>query len=169
MFQKLRTDLRKKLSPIKLLLINADGFFTESQPSRYVQTPSLNNDYKVRALKGLGVRSVAFSTRRLDALYSIVSRLGIELLYQDTSQKSNLYPRIKFEYSVLDSEIAFIGGDFSDLSIIERVNFPVAPANAPLEVKAKSYYITYGVGEEALREVAELILKAKNYSGGLSK
>jgi len=43
----------------------------------------------------------------------------------------------------------------------------VAPADAPLEVKAKSYYIAYGVGEEAVREVAELILKARNGSSGL--
>jgi 3-deoxy-D-manno-octulosonate 8-phosphate phosphatase (KDO 8-P phosphatase) len=160
-FQKLRTDLRKKLSLVKLLLINADGFLTENQ-TPYSQTPSLSEGQEIRALKRVGVRSVAFSTKELEALYTILSRLGIDSMYQDVSQKSVTYSKLKVQHSVSDNEIAFIGWDFSDLPIIERVNFSVAPADAPLEIKAKSYYVTYGVGEESVREVARLILRAKN-------
>jgi Low specificity phosphatase (HAD superfamily) len=163
MLQKLRTDLRKKLAPIKLLLINADGFLTESRTQQYYgQNSILNNGHEIKALNELGVRGVAFSTKKSEALLSITSRLGIEALHQDVSQKSGFYSKIKSEYSVSNSEIALLSGDFSDLGIIEKVNFSAAPADAPLEVKSKSYYITYGVGEESVRELAKLILKAKN-------
>lgn len=168
MLQKLRTDLTRKLQLIKLLIINADIFLTESRVS-YSQSPSLNNGYKVKDLKKLGVDTVAFSTRTSEALYSIVSRLGVELIYKGISQKSVIYSKLKMKHSATDNEVAFIGGDFSDFSIIERANFPVAAADAPLEVKAKSYYVTYGVGEDAVREVVELILKARNGSNGLSE
>jgi len=169
MFQKLRTDLTRKLKAIKLLIINADGFLTESGVSYYMQNSSLNDGHEIRVLKKLGVESVAFSTKESGALSPIISRLGIELLHQAVSQKSVLYSKLKIKHSISDDEIAFIGGDFSDLSIIERVSFPVATADAPLEVKSKSYYVTYGVGEEAVREVAKLILKAKDYSNRLSR
>ena len=89
----------------------------------------------------------------------------MEALHQGVLHKSSLYSKVKFKYSVLDKEIALVCGDSSDLSIIDKVDFSVAPADAPLEVKARSYYVTYGVGEEAMREVAGLILKAKNRSG----
>jgi YrbI family 3-deoxy-D-manno-octulosonate 8-phosphate phosphatase len=168
MFQKLRTDLTKKLFPIKLLLVNADGFLRENQLSYQKRNPRHDDGYEVRALRKLGVFSVAFSTKNSEALCSIADRLGMEALYQDVLHKSSLYSKVKFEYSVSDNEIAFVCGDSSDLSIIEKFAFSVAPADAPLEVKARSYYVTYGVGEEAMREVAELILKAKNRSGFLS-
>jgi 3-deoxy-D-manno-octulosonate 8-phosphate phosphatase KdsC-like HAD superfamily phosphatase len=44
----------------------------------------------------------------------------------------------------------------------------VAPADAALEVKTKSYYVTYGCGENAVKEVVELVLKAKVHSNGSS-
>ena len=165
MLQKLRTDLMKKLFPIKLLLVNADGFLRENQPSYQQRNPRLDNGYEVRALRQLGVLCVAFSTKNSEALCSIIDTLGMEALHQGVLHKSSLYSKVKFKYSVLDKEIALVCGDSSDLSIIDKVDFSVAPADAPLEVKARSYYVTYGVGEEAMREVAELILKAKNRSG----
>ncbi|HEX3033530.1 MAG TPA: hypothetical protein VHT73_00145 [Thermodesulfobacteriota bacterium] len=165
MFQKLRTDLTKKLFPIKLLLVNADGFLRENRPSYQLRNSRLDDGYEVRALRKLGVLCVAFSTKNSEALFSIIDRLGMEALHQGVLHKSSLYSKVKFECSVLDKEIAFVCGDSSDISIIEKANFSVAPANAPLEVKTRSYYVTYGVGEEAVREVAELILKAKNRSG----
>ena len=168
MLLKLRTDLTRKLNVIRLLIVNADIFLTENRVS-YLQRLSPRNDHEVKSLKKLGVDTVAFSTRASEAICSIASRLEVASLHQGVSQKSVVYSKLKTIHSTTDNEIAFIGGDFSDLSIIERVNFPVAAADAPLEVKAKSYYVTYGVGEEAVREVAELILRAKNGSNGWSK
>ncbi|MCI0454931.1 MAG: hypothetical protein L0Y68_08065 [Candidatus Dadabacteria bacterium] len=169
MMQKLRTDLIVKLIPIRLLIINADGLLTEHQISYDIQNQSLNNGQGTKALKKLYVESIAISTKKSEALSSIANRLDIELLYQSVFQKDYLYTKLKFEHSVSDSEIAYIGGELSDLSIINQVGFPVAPADAALEVKTKSYYVTYGSGENAVREVAELILKAKNHSNGLSE
>src|SRR3990170_3125466 len=145
MIQKLRTDLVLKLSPIKLLIINADGLLTENQTAYDFQNQSFSNSQGVKDLKKLNVESIAISS------------------------KEYLYTKLKFEHSVSDREIAYIGGELSDLSIINQVSFPVAPADAALEVKTKSYYVTYGSGENAVREVAELILKAKNHPNGFSK
>jgi 3-deoxy-D-manno-octulosonate 8-phosphate phosphatase (KDO 8-P phosphatase) len=165
MLLKLRTDLRNKLSLIRLFLINADSFLNENLVSYSVQNLSPSNGRGVRALKRLGVDTVAFSTKRSEALLPIIDRLGVEILHQGITQKSALFSTLKVQHSVQDKEIALFSGDSSDLPMIERVNFPVAPADAPLEVKAKSYYVTYGVREEAVSEVAELILRARNHSG----
>ncbi|MGH7808105.1 MAG: hypothetical protein ACRENT_08410, partial [Thermodesulfobacteriota bacterium] len=93
MLRKLRTDLTRKLNLIRLLIINADIFLTETRVS-YVQSLSPNNGHKVKSLRKLGVNTVAFSTRSSEAIYSIVSRLGIELLHQGVSQKSAIYSKL---------------------------------------------------------------------------
>jgi len=49
-----------------------------------------------------------------------------------------------------------------DLGIMKRVGFSVAPADASIEAKGVSDYITKaGGGKGVVREVAELILKAQ--------
>lgn len=163
-FQKLRTDLRKKLSVIRLLLINADVFLSEIRFSLYAKNTLPSDGSEIKTLRKLGVKVIAFSTKKSEALDPIINRLGVEILHRNILNKSVFYAELKAEHSVLGNEIAFLGGDFSDLSIIDAVNFPVAAADAPLEVKTKSYYVAYGVGEGAVREVAELILKARNYT-----
>lgn len=167
MLERLRTDLVCKLNSIKLLIINADGLLTESPYS--VTNPGFKNCNAVLALRDWGVKIAGFSVRKSETISSIGSRLGMEPLYQAISQKSQLYCKIKAEHLISDGEVAFIGGDISDLPVIERASFSVAPSDAPLEVKARSYYVTYGNGEGAVREVAELILKARGHSSGMIK
>lgn len=170
MLQKLRDDLTRELSRVGLLLVNADGFITESHASVvYLPNNHSKTGNPATILRELGVESVAFSRREHDAISSVAVRLGIGFLHQGILRKSELYSKIKQEQSVSDAEIAFIGFEESDLPIIQNVNFSVATADAPLEVKSECYYVTFGAGEEAVREIAELIIKAKRYPDGWSE
>jgi YrbI family 3-deoxy-D-manno-octulosonate 8-phosphate phosphatase len=161
MFIKLRTDLVDKLSRIKLLLINADGFIKKDLISLYLNNPGMRNGHHIYTLKKVGIESVAFSDKTSNEISSIINRLGIDIFYQGVSKNLDFYCKLKSGHSVLNENIAFFCWDYSDLDIAKNVDFSVAPADAPLEVKANSYYVTYGIGEEALREIAELITKVK--------
>lgn len=164
MLIKLRTDLIEKLSEIKLLLINAEGFIKSDLISLYLNNPGMRNGRHIDTLKKVGVESVAFSNKTSNDISSIIDRLGIDRFYHGISRNFNSYSKLKSELSVSDENIAFFCWDHSDLNLVKNVNFSVSPADSPLDVKANSYYVTYGVGEEAVREVAELIVKAKNQS-----
>jgi len=164
MLIKLRTDLIQKLSKIKLLLINADGFIKRDLISLYLNNPGMRNGHHIYTLKKVGIESVAFSNKTSNEISSIINRLGIDIFYHGISRNFNFYSKLKSELSVLDENIAFFCWDHSDLDIAKNVSFSVSPADAPLEVKANSYYVTYGIGEEAVREIAELIVRAKNHS-----
>jgi len=66
------------------------------------------------------------------------------------------------KYAVSLEEIAFVGDDLVDLSLMSRVGLPVAVANACAEVKDKAAYVTTKQGGRgAVREVVELILKSR--------
>jgi 3-deoxy-D-manno-octulosonate 8-phosphate phosphatase (KDO 8-P phosphatase) len=59
-------------------------------------------------------------------------------------------------------EIAFVGDDITDVVCFRRVGFSIAVANAVAEVKDLADYVTQVPGGRgAIREVAELILKAQ--------
>ena len=165
MFQKLRSDLVKELSSIKLLLVNADGFSSNGA------SPLLNMDLNgntIELLKDTGVECVAFSGSKSQEISTVAEDLGV-VLYEAVTDRSEFYLKMKSEYSLLDHEIAIIYRDNNDLQIIKNVSFSAVTPDAPLEVKAESYYAAYGNGGHAVKEIAALIIKSKNYPDGWSE
>ena len=60
--------------------------------------------------------------------------------------------------------VCFVGDDVNDLDLLQHVGMAACPANAVAEVKAVPGIIrlTKQGGDGAIREVAEMILKAKS-------
>lgn len=64
--------------------------------------------------------------------------------------------------NITDAQVAYVGDDLVDLSMMKRVGLPVAVADAVQEVKDAAEYVTQARGGHgAVREVAELILKTQ--------
>ena len=165
MFRKLRTDLVQKLTGVKLVLINAEGF-----ASNDINNHGSNglNGFRIVELKNNDVELIAFSKSKSLTISSVAEKLGVEL-HQGISESSQFYNGIKKDYALSDEEIAFICSDFEDLPIMRRVNFAVVTADAPLYVKADANFVTYSEVGDAVSEVADLILTAKKYPGGWSE
>jgi 3-deoxy-D-manno-octulosonate 8-phosphate phosphatase (KDO 8-P phosphatase) len=66
------------------------------------------------------------------------------------------------EFSILPEECVFVGDDLNDLGAFEVAGVSVAVANANHDVKKRADVVikTCG-GEGAVREVVEMILRAK--------
>ncbi len=61
-----------------------------------------------------------------------------------------------------ESDVAYLGDDLPDLTIMRRVGLAVAVGNATPEVRRAADYRTKAPGGKgAVREVVELILKSK--------
>lgn len=90
--------------------------------------------------------------------------LGVEHVAQDPdAQKLAGLVRILDELGVGMDQVAHIGDDFPDLAILRRVALPVAVANAAPEVLAASrIHLSRSGGRGAVREFAELLLKARD-------
>ena len=165
MFQKLRTDLVKKLAGIRLILVNADGFISDD-PS--IHGPDGLNGVQIKELMGKDVEFVAFSKSKSQSISSVAEQLGIAL-HQGISENSQFYTEVKSDYTVSDGEVAFICRDIADIPVMRKVHFTAVTPDAALKVKAESYFTTYSSGSRAVSEVAALILKAKKYPGGWSE
>ena len=161
MFLKLRSDLTLKLSNVKLLLVNAGGFSVNGRSGSI-------DGCALEALREEEVECVAFSESTSEDISTVAEGLGI-VLHQGVSERLDFYKKIKEEYSLTDSEVAFICLDDSDVPIIKRAGFSAVTADACLDVKKYSYYAAYGKGQSALSEIASLITKAKRYPSGWSE
>jgi 3-deoxy-D-manno-octulosonate 8-phosphate phosphatase (KDO 8-P phosphatase) len=164
MFQKLRTDLVKKLAGIRLVLVNANGFGQGQENGN----GSLPDGKYISLLKESGVEFVAFSKSKSVAASSIAESLGIELR-EGVTEALGLYDALKSELGIADKDVAFVSGDESDILLIARAGFSAARPEAPLHVKSRSYFVTYHSGGPAIGEIASLIYAAKKHPGGWSE
>ncbi len=90
--------------------------------------------------------------------------LGIDYVYQNHLAKLGPYEEVLRDSGIAEEDIAYVGDDFSDASIMLRVGLPIAPANARPEIKKIARHVTSQPGGRgALREVVELILRAQGH------
>ena len=114
-------------------------------------------------LQRAGIRCAIITGRVSESVRLRAAELGIEDLKQDpNAQKLPAFLSMLDRHGIAPSEAAFIGDDFPDMAVLRLVGLPVAVGNAVPEVKkACKLHLTRNGGAGAVREFAELLLKAR--------
>ena len=91
-----------------------------------------------------------------------VDRLKIHHLYEDIDDKLFPFEELKSKYNLKNENFAYIGDDEFDIPLLKKVGFSCAPNSAIEEVKKHVDYVCKkNGGEGAVREIIDMILKAK--------
>lgn len=159
--------LAEKAKKIKLLMLDVDGVLTDGRiiydsKGRDSKFFDVHDGMGVYLLKKAGIPTVLITAKGSRAIKPRARDMQAAEVFADISPKSSVLERVLKKYNVTSEEICFVGDDLVDLCLMKRVGFPVAVFNACPEIKQSSSYITirYG-GRGAIREVAEVILKAQ--------
>ena len=81
---------------------------------------------------------------------------------QGQHDKIPAYEELLKRQNLKDEQIAYMGDDIQDLSVLRRVGLATAPADARLDVRQRVHYVTEAKGGRgAVRELVEAILKAQ--------
>jgi len=160
---------------IELILSDVDGVLTDGGivfDNQGIETKR----FHIR--DGMGVklwRKAGFQFGILTARTSHIVRvraqeLGVSLVRQGFEDKLPTARQIIEELNLTPEQTAYIGDDLPDLAVIQTVGLGVAVANAAHEVKQAADFVTSKPGGDgAVREIIELILKAKGLWEGLVK
>ena len=160
-------EIEKRASRVKLLLMDCDGVLTDGRitllPDGDEQKSFHTRDgHGLVLLHRAGLRSGIISGRSSSAVERRASDLGITYVRQGTWDKIKDFEEVLASAEIEEAEAAFIGDDVTDIPLMQRVGLAVAVADAAPECRAAAHYVTHlpgGFG--AVREVAELILKAR--------
>ena len=88
-------------------------------------------------------------------------QVKMRYIYQGHIEKIPILQEIHEASGVPLAEIAYAGDDLTDIVVMRRVGLAIATANARDEVKRAAHYVTAAPGGRgAIREVAELLLRA---------
>ena len=160
-------SVRKKAANIRLLLLDVDGVLTDGRiiiDDRGIETKNFNvrDGYGISMLKRCGVDVGLISGRKSEVVRHRARDLGISLVYQGVPDKLLVYNRIKKKTELADEQIAYIGDDIVDLPVLRAVGLALTVRDGSAELKPYADYITVASGGKgAVREAAELILKAQ--------
>lgn len=172
---RLPPQIRSKLEPVRLLVLDVDGVLTDGSLF-YSASGEEMKAFNVH--DGLGIRlmiesgfDVGIITGRSSA--SVSARCG-ELGLQDdlvilgSRDKGADLDRMLQTLGLDDEEMAAMGDDLPDLPMLCRAGFSFCPSDAAPEVAAACDHVCGKEGGRgAVREAAELLLKAKGRWTGL--
>ena len=163
----LSPELTERASRIRLLLLDVDGVLTDGRII-YAEYGDELKCFDVQDGAGLvlwgrvGLKSAIVTARTSRVLKRRAKEMRVDFLAQGRLIKLHAYEELLKRYRLTDAEICVIGDDLMELPLLHRAGFAVAVANAVEDVKRGSHYVTRRVGGHgAVREVIELLLKAK--------
>jgi len=160
-------QVMEKLRAIELVAMDVDGVLTDG---RTFYGPggseglffSVQDGSGIKWLHRAGVATALITGRQLEAVAARAHTLGIEDVFQGVKVKADAYAQLKERARLDDSQILYVGDDLPDLPVMRMAGVSVAVANARPEVREGALIVTSAAGGDgAVREVAELVLKAK--------
>jgi 3-deoxy-D-manno-octulosonate 8-phosphate phosphatase (KDO 8-P phosphatase) len=162
-----------RLSKVQLLLMDVDGVLTDGKlynvpdaQGRMVETKGFDSQdgISLQWLCWYGIKTGLISGRVSPATAERAAQCKFSYVYQGHIEKIPILQEILADSQLTADQVAYIGDDFTDVVVMRRVGFSIATANARQEVKGVADCVTSAPGGQgAVREVAEMLLRAKGF------
>lgn len=117
----------------------------------------------IKMLQAAGIVVGIITGRVSESVALRAEELGVDELVQDKdARKIGALREILSRRGITFAEAAFVGDDIPDLGVLREVGLPVVVANCTDEVfRVARIRLTRSGGEGAVREFAELLLRAR--------
>lgn len=159
--------LDARCQTIELILSDVDGVLTDGGlifDNQGIETKRFHvrDGMAIKLWQQAGFE-FGFVTSRTSHIVKVrAAELGVEIVRQGFSQKLPIVNEIAEANGLMLTQVAYIGDDLSDLSVINAVGLGVAVADAAGEVASAAHHTTKTPGGSgAVREVVEMILKSQ--------
>lgn len=151
---------------IKIVLTDVDGVLTDgglyySSAGDVMKKFHVRDGMGVSLLRKNGIPTIIVTKESTKMVKKWAKKMNAKL-YDGIICKEKILSKICKQYDVSPFEIAYIGDDVNDVSLLKLIGFSAVPKDGTIMAKKSSKYIckTNG-GNGVFREVAELILSAK--------
>ena len=163
-------SLKNKLSKIKLLAMDFDGVMTDGcvyvdQDGRETVKCSRKDGLGILMLQKNGIRVAVISKEANPVVSARCRKLKIDCWQniENSSSKLDILKNFAEKNGFELNDIAYIGDDLNDSNVMNNVGVAIAVADAHHKIKKCARIVTRAKGgDHAVREVCELILRAKN-------
>ncbi|WP_198046086.1 KdsC family phosphatase [Novosphingobium aquimarinum] len=159
------------VTTIRLVLFDIDGVFTDNRlyvgsEGEVFKAFNARDGVGIALLQSHGIECGTISGKRSAALEYRMRELKMDIISLGVHDKLGALEEIRRDNGYTDDEIAFVGDDVIDLSVMNAVALSYAPADAhPLVIDAADHVMHSNGGGGVVREVAEHLLEI----GGIAR
>lgn len=167
--------VRKRAARIRLLLLDVDGVLTDGRiiiDDRGVESKQFHvrDGQGIALLLRAGIDVGLLSARKSASVRHRAKELGVQLVREGVRDKLQAYSDIKRRLDLEDMHIAYVGDDIIDLPILRQAGLAISVRDGWEGLKDMVDFVTSAMGGHgAVREVAELLLKAQGKWGRIIK
>lgn len=160
-------EILERAKRIKMLLMDVDGVLTDgsiffASGRQEIKAFFVHDGLGLRMAKRAGIITGLISSRESEMVVRRARELQIPEVHQRIQNKIAVWEKLLGKYQLPPEQVAMMGDDLSDLSLLRRAGLSIAVANAAEEVKSRVHYVTHHPGGRgAVREAVELILRAQ--------
>jgi 3-deoxy-D-manno-octulosonate 8-phosphate phosphatase (KDO 8-P phosphatase) len=156
---------------IKLFGMDIDGVLTDAgiylgNGGQELKKFDAHDGMGITLLIRSGIVPFIITGRTSEAVARRAEELSIREVYQGAKRKEECLEDIASRLGVAMDEIAYVGDDIADMSVMKRVGLPIAVGDAVAEVREVAAYVTRAVGGDgAVREACEHVIRLNGHQG----
>lgn len=154
----------EKLRRVRLLVMDVDGTLTDgkvyySKDGEELKAFCIRDGMGIELLHHYGIGTCIITTETSQIVTARAMKLRIDHVILGSKNKLKDLEELCEEINIALDEVAYIGDDINDITVIEKVGFSACPSDAIKYVQEKVDYICSSKGGNgAVRELIELIL-----------
>lgn len=165
--KKISIQLLKRLRGISLVVFDFEGVFTNglvmiSQNGTESIICNRRDSWGLHEIKRLGIKIVVINEEPGLAVEKRCQKLKLECKLGFTKDKLTMFKEILAREQIKPKYALYMGDDLVDLPCLKYAGSAITVADGAPECKKRADYITSkSGGQGAIRELCELILKAR--------
>lgn len=161
------SNYKALLTKVKTFIFDYDGVMThgnlllqmDGQPLRFA---NVKDGFVLQLAVKLGYRVVVISGGFSKSVENRFDALGIKDVFLGVRDKVVVFEEYIKKNQIDPSTIIYMGDDIPDYKVMKKVGVPVCPADAAVEIKEISVYISDKKGGEGcVRDIIEQVLKVQ--------
>lgn len=156
---------------IELLVFDVDGCLTDggimygNSDAEEFKTFNVKDGFGIVSWHKLGRKTAIITGRSSGVVSKRAKELGIHHLYQDVKNKKAVLEEILLKEGLRMDQVAAIGDDLNDLSLLRTVGLSFCPKDAmPLVQNEVNVILTKEGGRAAVREMIDIVIEKENLS-----
>ncbi len=163
----------ERAAQVRLMVFDVDGVLTDGRlhygpEGEEIKTFDTLDGHGVKMLRSAGVQTAIITGRSSKIVASRARELSIDHVYQGVADKTVAFVDLLSKSGVAAHETGYMGDDWPDLAVLLKSGFAAVPANAHIELARRAHYVAEARGGRgAVREVCDLILRARGYYDAL--
>jgi 3-deoxy-D-manno-octulosonate 8-phosphate phosphatase (KDO 8-P phosphatase) len=159
------SNYKEKLQPITTMIFDFDGVLTDGKvlvinENEQLRSANVKDGYALQYAVKSGYRVCVISGGKSVSMSQRLASLGIKDVFLGVDKKIDVFRKYVNDNNLDKSEILYMGDDIPDYEIMNNVGVACCPADAAIEIKSISDYISdMKGGEGCVRDIIEQVMR----------